>query len=96
MNAKHFARCNLSWFKDNMIRNYGPPPAYGNKQSWTVLETDSIGPTQIRVDRGIAKRVEFWYRISIEGKDSVFEKRLEYPEGADNEIFNQAVSSGLN
>ncbi len=71
-----FARCDLSWFKANLAHD-------GNGQRWEIEEYDPHGPTVIKVHRTLAKRVEWWYRISYTKTDGTFEKRMEYPEGVD-------------
>ena len=69
----HFARCNLNWFEENMA------------QPWEAVAWDAYGPTVLEVHRLIAKKKEVWYRVSFTKSDAIFEKRLEYPEGYDND-----------
>jgi hypothetical protein len=73
-----FARCTLKWFQENMNQGSGP-------QTWQPTAWDKNGATIITVHRAIAKRVEVWYRISFTSNDAVFEKRLEFPEGMDED-----------
>lgn len=76
------ARCNLSWFKENM------------SQPIEYLGHDSYGPTVIRIQRLIAKKVELWFRVARSGKsDAVFELKATYPENFDT---SEAVKGMLN
>lgn len=77
----HFARCNLSWFKENMNQGSEGHTA----QTWTPVAWDSSGASIIKVHRAIAKKVEVWYRVSSSKSDAIFEKRIEYPEGVDED-----------
>lgn len=77
--ASHFARCDLDWFKKNMVER--TEDTLMDCQSWAPVAYDKNGPTTLHVHRAIAKKIEIWYRVSYTKSDAVFEKRIEYPAG---------------
>lgn len=89
--ADHFARCNMSWFEENMVQQ--KPNSEARGQTWEPKAWDSNGITVIQVNRAIAKRVEVWFRVSFTKSDAIYEKRLEYPEGYDYDDREEDLSN---
>lgn len=79
-----FARCTLEWFQKNV------PEGIGGSRTWSAVAWDKNGPTVLQVTspggNGLANKIQVWHRISVMGKgNGMFEKRLEYPEGMDED-----------